>query len=88
MAAYWHGHWTGFGGTSVAAPANAGFFADTNQGCFSPLGRVGPALYSADQANSDTFTDITQGNNDFTDNHGGPSPPPPATTPASGLGSP
>ena len=36
-----------FGGTSVAAPTNAGLFADTNQGCFSQLGRVGPALYAA-----------------------------------------
>ncbi len=45
VAAYWSGHWTDFGGTSVAAPANAGLFADTNQGCFRALGRVGPALY-------------------------------------------
>ena len=67
VAAYWNGRWTAFGGTSVASPTNAGLFADTNQGCFSPLGRVGPALYAAQQANGDTFTDITQGNNDFTD---------------------
>ena len=32
------GSWSAFGGTSVAAPTNAGLFADTNQGCFSPLG--------------------------------------------------
>ena len=42
VAAYWDGHWTGFGGTSVAAPTNAGLFVDTNQGCFSALGRRRP----------------------------------------------
>jgi Pro-kumamolisin, activation domain/IPT/TIG domain len=66
VAAYWSGRWTGFGGTSVAAPTNAGLFVDTNQGCFGQLGRVGPALYAAQQGNASTFTDITQGNNDFT----------------------
>ncbi len=50
VAAYWEGHWTSFGGTSVAAPTNAGLFVDTNQGCYSQLGRVGPALYAARQA--------------------------------------
>ena len=38
VAAYWNGHWTGFGGTSVAAPTNAGLFVDTNQGCFRDAG--------------------------------------------------
>ena len=52
VAAYFSGRWTGFGGTSVAAPSNAGLFADTNQGCFSPLGRVGPALYGAELSSS------------------------------------
>jgi len=59
VAAYWNGRWTAFGGTSVAAPVNAGLFVDINQGCYSQLGRVGPALYAAEQADSDTFTDIT-----------------------------
>ena len=60
-------------GTASAAPAStrpttAGFFSDTNQGCNAALGRVGPALYAA---NSADYTDITTGNNDFTDTNGG-----------------
>ncbi len=64
------GGWARFGGTSVAAPTNAGLFADTNQGCTSLLGRVGPALYSA-AASGSAFTDIGSGNNDFTGTNGG-----------------
>ena len=88
VAAYWNGHWTGFGGTSVAAPTNAGLFVDTNQGCFRALGRVGPALYAAQQGNSATFTDITQGNNDFTATNGGRFAATNGFDPASGLGTP
>ncbi len=88
VSAYWSGHWTAFGGTSVAAPTNAGLFADTNQGCFSALGRVGPALYAAQQGDSDTFTDITQGNNDFTDTHSGQFPAAAGFDAATGLGTP
>jgi hypothetical protein len=88
VAAFWNGRWTGFGGTSVAAPTNAGLFVDTNQGCFRTLGRVGPALYAARQANSATFTDITQGNNDFTDTNGGLFAAATGFDPASGLGTP
>jgi len=88
VAAYWNGGWTAFGGTSAAAPSNAGLFSDTNQGCFNVLGRVGPALYAAHQANSSTFTDITQGNNDFTDSHGGLFGAAPGFDAASGLGTP
>jgi Pro-kumamolisin, activation domain/IPT/TIG domain len=88
VAAYYAGTWRAFGGTSVAAPTNAGLFADTNQGCFNPLGRVGPALYAAQQANGATFTDITAGNNDLTDTHGGLFPAAPGFDAASGLGTP
>ena len=88
VAAYWNGRWTAFGGTSVASPTNAGLFADTNQGCFSPLGRVGPALYAAQQANGDTFTDITHGNNDFTDTNLGLFAAGAGFDAASGLGTP
>ncbi len=88
VAAYWNGHWSGFGGTSVAAPTNAGLFADTNQGCFRALGRVAPALYAAQSADSDTFTDVTQGNNDFTDTNGGLFAATNGFDPASGLGTP
>ena len=82
-----HG-WSAFGGTSVAAPTNAGLVADTNQGCFSPLGRVGPTLYVAAGASASNFTDVTNGNNDLTDSHGGAFPAGPGFDPASGLGSP
>jgi hypothetical protein len=88
VAAYWNGHWTVFGGTSVAAPTNAGLFVDTNQGCFRALGRVGPALYVVHQADSDTFTDVTLGNNDFTDTNGGLFAATSGFDPASGLGTP
>ena len=88
VAAYWNGRWTAFGGTSVAAPVNAGLFVDVNQGCYSQLGRVGPALYAAQQADSDTFTDITQGNNDFTGTNSGQFTAAPGFDAASGLGTP
>jgi len=88
VAAYWNGRWTAFGGTSVAAPVNAGLFVDINQGCYSQLGRVGPALYAAEQADSDTFTDITLGNNDFTGNNSGQFMAAPGFDAASGLGTP
>ncbi len=88
VAAYWDGRWMSFGGTSVAAPTNAGLFVDTNQGCFSPLGRVGPALYAAQQASGDSFTDITLGNNDFTDTNAERFGAATGFDPASGLGTP
>ena len=88
VATYWDGHWTAYGGTSVAAPTNAGLFADTNQGCSSPLGRVGPALYAAQRADSGTFTDVTQGNNDFTDTNPGQFAAALGFDAASGLGTP
>ncbi len=88
VAAFYAGSWRAFGGTSVAAPTNAGLFADTNQGCFNPLGHVGPALYAAQQANTATFTDITAGNNDLTDTNGGLFPAAAGFDAASGLGTP
>ena len=88
VVAYWSGRWTAFGGTSVAAPTNAGLFVDTNQGCFSQLGRVGPSLYAAQQANSGTFTDVTQGDNDFTGTNSGLFAAAPGFDAASGLGTP
>jgi len=88
VAAYWNGRWTAFGGTSVAAPVNAGLFVDTNQGCYSQLGRVGPALYAAQRTNSGTFTDITQGDNDFTGTNIGQFAAGTGFDAASGLGTP
>jgi hypothetical protein len=83
------GVWNAFGGTSVAAPSNAGLFADTNQGCFNQLGRVGPALYAAGlPLGNGNFTDITMGNNDFTFTHGGSFTAVVGYDMASGLGTP
>ncbi len=86
VIAYWNGAWIGFGGTSVAAPSNAGFFADTNQGCYNKLGRVGPTLYAADSGGD--YTDITSGNNDFTNSNGSQFAAGSGYDAASGLGSP
>jgi subtilase family serine protease len=61
---FFGGVWSQFGGTSVASPVNAGLFADTNQGCYSTLGMVGPNLYAHSGASD--FTDVTGENNDFT----------------------
>jgi hypothetical protein len=80
------GGWLTFGGTSIVSPANAGLFADTNQGCFAPIGQPGPALYAAN--NSSNFTDITSGNNDLTDSHAGLYHAAAGYDPASGLGTP
>ncbi len=81
------GGWTTFGGTSVVAPSNAGFYADTNQGCFVPLGGVGPALYSA--AGPSNYFDVTAaGNNDLTNTNGGAYPVTSGFDGATGLGTP
>ncbi len=88
VVAYYSGNWTGFGGTSAAAPTNAGLFADTNQGCFSRLGMVLPALYAAGGSGNTNYTDITSGNNDFTDSNGGDYGASVGYDPASGLGTP
>jgi hypothetical protein len=88
VVAYWSGAWHGFGGTSVAAPTNAGLFADTNQGCFSTLGMVGPNLYANGGSGNSNFTDITSGNNDFTDTNSGHYDAATGYDPASGLGTP
>jgi hypothetical protein len=86
--ALYFGGWTVFGGTSIVSPSTAGFFADTNQGCFSQLGGVGPALYAAEGASGSNFTDITSGNNDLTDTNNKDYPATPGFDAASGLGTP
>jgi hypothetical protein len=88
VVAYWDGSWHGFGGTSVAAPTNAGLFADTNQGCFAPLGMIAPNLYANGGSGSSNFTDITKGDNDFTDTNSGHWPAVSGYDPSSGLGTP
>jgi subtilase family serine protease len=85
VAAY-YGGWTVFGGTSAVAPSDAGLFADTNQGCYSPLGMAGPKLYAADSAAN--YTDVTSGNNDFTDTNDGDYAAQGGYDAATGLGTP
>ena len=82
------GGWTTFGGTSIVAPSNAGFFADTNQGCFRTLGGVGPALYAANLFSPGSYFDVTSGNNDLTNTNSGDYPATAGFDAASGLGTP
>ncbi len=88
VVAFWDGAWHGFGGTSVAAPTNAGLFADTNQGCFSSLGMIGPNLYAHGGSGNANFTDITTGDNDFSDANSGDWAAVTGYDPVSGLGTP
>ena len=88
VMAYWNGQWIPFGGTSVAAPTNAGLFADTNQGCYGPLGMVAPNLYARGGVGNANYFDVTSGNNDYTDTNGGTYPAGAGFDEASGLGAP
>ncbi len=58
---FFDGHWSPVGGTSAAAPLWAGLLADTNQGCNTPAGLLGPELYQSGAASSEN--DITTGSN-------------------------
>jgi len=58
---FWSGTWWVFGGTSQASPLWAALVADTNQGCASPAGQLGPALYGSGATPS--FNDVTTGTN-------------------------
>jgi len=55
------GVWVPVGGTSAAAPLWAALVADTNQGCSTPAGLLGPELYQSGAASS--VNDITSGSN-------------------------
>ena len=70
VVVYFDGSWGGVGGTSVASPTNAGLFADTNQGCFGPLGMVGPEPVRQRQRH-ELHRHPRPGNNDFTDTNSG-----------------
>ncbi len=80
--------WTRDAGTSASTPLWAALLADVNQGCAAPLGMVDPALYRLGAASSDAFTDITTGNNDYTDTNGGAYPATPGYDLATGWGTP
>ena len=85
VTAYFGG-WDVFGGTSADAPSIAGFVADTDQGCSASLGSLGPTLYAAN--NGQNFTEVTQGNNDFTGTNAGNYAASSGYNQATGLGTP
>jgi hypothetical protein len=58
---YFGGGWQTIGGTSAAAPLWAALVADTDQGCATPAGLLGPALYAPGA--STAFNDIIAGDN-------------------------
>ena len=69
------GGWTGFGGTSLAAPIWGAFFAlaNTSPACSSKrIGFANPALYAiaGGAGYASAFGDVTQGNNDLGDQNG------------------
>jgi subtilase family serine protease len=84
--------WQATGGTSGAAPLWAAVFAlaDADSACgAAPIGFANPALYRAAATGQSTyFDDITSGNNDFSNSHGGLYPAGPGFDMATGLGSP
>jgi hypothetical protein len=85
--------WQVIGGTSLGAPlwASIGDLIDDSSGCGDTrLGQLDTALYDAAGANySGTFTDVTQGYNDFTgDAPDGVFPAATGYDDASGLGTP
>lgn len=89
---YVNGRWTGFGGTSGAAPIWAAFTALTNASSTcdgSNVGFLNPALYSiAGSSYAANFTDITSGNSDYTHSHDGLYPTAVGYDIASGIGTP
>ena len=85
---YLDGQWTGgWGGTSASAPLWASVLAVIEQGCGTSLGYVDHALYSAAAAGG-SVNDVTTGDNDLTDSHGGTYPAAAGYDLASGWGSP
>jgi Pro-kumamolisin, activation domain/Subtilase family len=87
-----NGQWGAFVGTSLAAPLVGALVADVDSGCVTTrLGDLSPALYGLYQDGTyrSAFTDVTQGDNDFTGTYGGALYP--ATTgydAVTGIGSP
>ena len=82
------GGWTADGGTSAAAPLWAALLTDINQGCTAKVGMVNPALYRLGASGSGAFTDITSGNNDYTNTEGGDYPATSGYDLATGWGTP
>jgi subtilase family serine protease len=85
---YLQGSWSGYGGTSAAAPLWAAVIAVSSEVCGSALGFVNPTLYSLAASHPSDFNDITSGDNDMTRTHSGAYPATAGYDMASGLGSP
>jgi subtilase family serine protease len=80
--------WTRDAGTSASTPLWAALLADVNQGCSTTLGMVDPALYRLGASSSDAFTDVTTGDDDYTDTNGGDYPATTGYDLATGWGTP
>jgi len=88
---YAAGQWSAFTGTSVAAPMVAGLWADRQSSCVHPTaGDAAAVLYQVAGAGGygTGLTDITQGENDFSQTNGGQFGAGAGYDLASGLGSP
>ncbi|MGH9093254.1 MAG: IPT/TIG domain-containing protein, partial [Acidimicrobiales bacterium] len=85
---YWDGHWLVVGGTSAGAPLWGSLAALADQGCAATVGFANPALYALGAAGSGAFTDVTSGQNDLTNTHGGLYPAGAGYDMASGWGTP
>ncbi len=89
---YYHGMWSGIGGTSAAAPLWAAFTTLTNASSAcdgQAIGFANPALYKAAAgAYASDFSDITSGENDITATNDGLYPAGSGFDMASGLGTP
>ena len=81
------GGWTTFGGTSIVAPTNAGFFVGHQPGLLPVARRGGPGALRRGELASNYF-DVTVNNNDLTNTNGGAYPATLNFDAASGLGSP
>jgi|HubBroStandDraft_1064217.scaffolds.fasta_scaffold27878_2 hypothetical protein len=88
---YAGGQWAAYTGTSVAAPMVAGLWADRQSACVHPAaGDAAALLYevAASGGFGTAISDITQGENDFTQSHGGEFGAGAGYDLASGLGTP
>jgi kumamolisin len=90
LSIFVRGKWTAAGGTSVAAPIWAGFFARLNAALVAAkkprLGAANAALYAAGRGASAPFTDVVRGHNGYAGVSGFPAVP--GWDPVTGLGTP
>ncbi len=83
------GNWQDIGGTSASSPLWAAMVADIATAKTSHReGFLNPTLYSGASTGSGLFNDITAGNNDYGEIHGGSYPATSQYDMASGLGTP